>query len=294
MKKLLISVILLSAFFLLPGCDNNATNKVNTVGTSEVEQINEDESVSEHLTEKNASATLSENEIEISDELADSNEEVSIETENEGENVEESNAPSYSELVIGEVVVGGTVFFGRYEQDNNLDNGPEAIEWVVTSVEDDFATLLPVTALMCGDSEDASTLPQELYNNGFTEHEKELISEFHNVIDIDFISRYVERYGVEEWYYQSPYFTCMLQWSDYATAKYYAEYVLSSGNQPDGSLQVSYRFIIEDSEYLEGHWVDVTGGGRYGKQDLHIIDILRIIDDPWGTINPYIVIRTER
>ena len=37
---------------------------------------------------------------------------------------------------------GDTVTFGRYEQDNVIDNGPEPIEWIVLQVEDGKAWLL--------------------------------------------------------------------------------------------------------------------------------------------------------
>ncbi len=38
--------------------------------------------------------------------------------------------------------VGDIVTFGRYEQDNNLKNGPEPIEWIVLDVQDGKALLL--------------------------------------------------------------------------------------------------------------------------------------------------------
>ncbi len=236
MKKLFIAVILLSALFLLPGCDNNANSKVNTENSSEVEQINEEESASEDLTEKNASATLSENEMEISDELADSNEEASLETESEGENVEENKAPSYSELVIGEVAVGGTVFFGRYEQDNNLDNGPELVEWRVLSIEDGKATLVPAVAIMVGGLEDIHTLPQELYSDGFTDYEKELIVQFNDVIDSAFLSSYAGYIGSyemgQQMYGQSSSFTFAYDQSESVKAHYGSE-VFLAGVNPD-------------------------------------------------------------
>ena len=39
-------------------------------------------------------------------------------------------------------VAVGEVSFGHYEQDNNLENGPEPIEWIVLHVTDDKALLL--------------------------------------------------------------------------------------------------------------------------------------------------------
>jgi hypothetical protein len=38
--------------------------------------------------------------------------------------------------------IGSIVTFGRYEQDNNLDNGPEPIEWIVLDVQDGKTLLI--------------------------------------------------------------------------------------------------------------------------------------------------------
>ncbi len=40
------------------------------------------------------------------------------------------------------IAVGNTTTFGHYEQDNDLSNGPEPIEWLVLDVQDDRALLL--------------------------------------------------------------------------------------------------------------------------------------------------------
>ncbi len=45
--------------------------------------------------------------------------------------------------------VGGTVFFGRYEQDNKNENGEEPIEWQVLDVKDGKALLISKYALDC-------------------------------------------------------------------------------------------------------------------------------------------------
>jgi len=44
--------------------------------------------------------------------------------------------------ISGLFVEGNNVTFGHYEQDNNLDNGKEAIEWRVLEVTDEYAMLL--------------------------------------------------------------------------------------------------------------------------------------------------------
>ncbi len=45
-------------------------------------------------------------------------------------------------LAQGVPQVGDTVYFGRYEQDNVTENGPEPIEWMVLKVEDGKALML--------------------------------------------------------------------------------------------------------------------------------------------------------
>lgn len=46
-------------------------------------------------------------------------------------------------VIISETIaVGDIVTFGHYEQDNNLDNGPEPIEWIVLDVQDGKVLLL--------------------------------------------------------------------------------------------------------------------------------------------------------
>ena len=40
------------------------------------------------------------------------------------------------------VAVGDLITFGTYEQDNNPDNGPEPIEWVVLDVKDHKALVI--------------------------------------------------------------------------------------------------------------------------------------------------------
>ena len=49
------------------------------------------------------------------------------------------NKVTVSDPVLEETVI---VSFGRYEQDGNLENGPEPIEWIVLGVEDNKALLL--------------------------------------------------------------------------------------------------------------------------------------------------------
>lgn len=54
-----------------------------------------------------------------------------------------------SETVSGPVQVGDSIFFGKYEQDNNRSNGKEDIEWQVLDIKDGKAFVISVYALDC-------------------------------------------------------------------------------------------------------------------------------------------------
>lgn len=58
---------------------------------------------------------------------------------------EEPQEPVVSE----EISVGGIVTFGSYEQDNNLENGAEPIEWQVLDVKDEKALVISKYGLDC-------------------------------------------------------------------------------------------------------------------------------------------------
>ena len=84
--------------------------------------------------------------------------------------------------------VGGNVFFGAYEQDNDTSNGREDIEWLVLDMQDGKALLISKYALSCKPynkgGKDAtwenSSLREWLNNNfvnaAFTDAEKAVIS----------------------------------------------------------------------------------------------------------------------
>ncbi len=48
-----------------------------------------------------------------------------------------------------DITAGDIITFGTYEQDNNMDNGPEPIEWIVLEVRDGKAMLLSKYGLDC-------------------------------------------------------------------------------------------------------------------------------------------------
>ena len=53
-------------------------------------------------------------------------------------------------LSLSEAEIGSTVFFGSYEQDNDISNGKEEIEWIVLAKEVDKALVISRFALDCG------------------------------------------------------------------------------------------------------------------------------------------------
>lgn len=85
---------------------------------------------------------------------------------------------------ISEAKVGDTVLFGSYEQDNNLSNGAEAIEWLVLDKQDGKLLLLSKDALDCKKYNEEyvavtwetctlrSWLNEEFYNTAFSNTER--------------------------------------------------------------------------------------------------------------------------
>lgn len=53
------------------------------------------------------------------------------------------------EIDISTIRIGSYINFGTYEQDNNVENGKEAVEWLVLDVKDGKALLLSKYALDC-------------------------------------------------------------------------------------------------------------------------------------------------
>ena len=88
---------------------------------------------------------------------------------------------------------GNIVTFGHYEQDNNLENGPEPIEWVVLDVQDGKALLLSRygldekpyhqkdTGITWEDCTLRAWLNEDFLNAAFTEEEQSAIL----VTDVD-------------------------------------------------------------------------------------------------------------
>lgn len=65
------------------------------------------------------------------------------------ENTEISDSVEQKNNLMSKEVVGSTVIFGSYEQDNNLENGPEPIEWIVLDQKEDRVLLLSRYVIDC-------------------------------------------------------------------------------------------------------------------------------------------------
>ena len=294
MKKVLTSLALAILVITLTGCTDAEMAKYNQLKTEHPE-------LAQKYIEKYGEPTpdVTENEIQV--EVAPSEEpvkrtatlskvaeetaqpeEVEVAEEVKEEVKEEIKAPEYSDLVVGDVVAGNVVTFGRYEQDGDEANGPEAVEWIVLEVADGKATLLPTTCMMGGGDFDADTMSPEFYKTAFTDDEKAVISEFHNLITSDFLAKYAGGGGYT--YNQDSRFSCLTTYSEKLSSIGYGPL---SGTHPDGTYQSSYYFWTEG---YRSRWIDTTQG-------IHKIEELthkpRGASQSYGGINPYIVIYTE-
>ena len=102
------------------------------------------------------------------------------------------NKGTLSDPVLEETVI---ISFGRYEQDGNLENGPEPIEWIVLGVEDNKALLLskyilayrPMHSILeefdWKETELREWLEEEFFANAFT------LSEKHKMLRIELSSK---------------------------------------------------------------------------------------------------------
>ena len=90
--------------------------------------------------------------------------------------------------------VGKLVRFGTYEQDNDLTNGTEPIDWIVLDVQDNKAFLLSKYVLFAARYHNYENVPitweqcklreqlnNEFYNNAFSQSEKDSILLTHNI-----------------------------------------------------------------------------------------------------------------
>lgn len=100
---------------------------------------------------------------------------------------QESIKPQYYRALLMKADVGDTVFFGAYEQDNNISNGKEDIEWLVLAKEDNRLLVISQCALDCRqyNTDDANVkwecctlrewLNEDFFNGAFSDVEKAMI-----------------------------------------------------------------------------------------------------------------------
>ena len=60
-----------------------------------------------------------------------------------------SNLPAEENAVFTDVSIGDTIAFGRFEQDNDISNGPEKIEWIVLNQDGDTFLVISKYVLDC-------------------------------------------------------------------------------------------------------------------------------------------------
>lgn len=83
-------------------------------------------------------------------------------------------------LIKGKIEIGKTVRFGSYEQDNNISNGEEEIEWLVLDIQDGQALLLSKYALDAHCYDKRESYGSESVNWEESNLRKWLNNEFHN------------------------------------------------------------------------------------------------------------------
>lgn len=105
----------------------------------------------------------------------------------DSEEKQESIKPQYYRALLMKADVGDTVFFGAYEQDNNISNGKEDIEWLVLAKEDNRLLVISQCALDCRqyNTDDANVkwecctlrewLNEDFFNGAFSDVEKAMI-----------------------------------------------------------------------------------------------------------------------
>ena len=113
-----------------------------------------------------------------------------------------SAVPTVAPVTIPENLYAGmNLFFGRYEQDDNRDNGPEPIEWSILNLNNGSALLVSrygldhqaysdtAQAVNWADSSIRAWLNGRFYQNSFSDEEKS------RIIDADFISSEAPKWG---------------------------------------------------------------------------------------------------
>lgn len=189
MKKFFLTASTLFLLISLTGCTETEVSQYNQLKLEHPELVKEyeatssispeavekliqaDPSISDYVVQVERSTLLSVDDVESDGAVAGS-ELVSVDPEVAEPEVTE---PAYEEIVVGEVAEGNIITFGRYEQDNNLDNGPEPIEWSVFEVADGKVTLFPTKCMMWGSGLESNDLLNDFNSTAFNEDEQKLM-----------------------------------------------------------------------------------------------------------------------
>lgn len=202
MRKIIRYILILSIVILMTGCEE--TTAISQSVISNTNEMNQDKPAErEEATSIEADETLEKSEIgkkKVQTELPEDSSQVS-ESSSAANNDEESKEnefvaeeptvvePSYEEIVIGEVKEGSIITFGRYEQDNNAENGPEPIEWTVYEISDGKATLIPVKCLMWGLGVECDEKIEDFNMVAFNDYERKHIATEPCLMTAEFIAK---------------------------------------------------------------------------------------------------------
>ena len=188
MKKIAIFAALTLLLCLLGGCGNVATEPAEPTEFEEVMEFESAVPPTEVPTEAPTEAPTEPPENVARELIREGRYEEALE---KLEGVESEDAEFLRlRAVLGDVEEGEEVIFGRYEQDDDFENGDEAISWIVLKMEDNKAWLLsrdcldtlPYYDVFDGRSDWANCtlrtwLNVNFLNAAFTETEQQLILE---------------------------------------------------------------------------------------------------------------------
>ncbi|MBR5337540.1 MAG: hypothetical protein IK152_06105 [Lachnospiraceae bacterium] len=189
-------------------------------------------------------------------------------------------------------VVGGTVKFGAYEQDNDISNGPEPIDWIVLLRFDNGAYLL--MSKYCLDAMDYDSkekvnvkesaiikwLNGEFYSEAFNEEEKKFMNfystKYNGVVKTDFL---VSLTNPDMLMKNSPDIN-----QRKATA---TEYAKARGAQVEQGQSWYWLFPnMEKGVYPDSYAACVNYDGK-------IMEKISINKSTGGAVRPYIVVRLD-
>lgn len=272
MKKIARYISIMMIAVLLTGCEETSSTIQSTISDSA--EVNQVEPATSNVTSSvEANKTVEKSEIEtqvaqteIIKEDNQGNESSSDDNTEEpqaDEHISEEPAviePTYEEIVMGEVKEESVITFGRYEQDNNLENGPEPIEWYVFKLDDEKATLLPVKCLMCAKGIDTDARIEEFASTAFNEEEQKLLVSNPKLITEDMIAgrtALIEKTSNSDWYMQDNAFAFFKNYTEKAVEEgARVLYVHQNGYPVD-----FYHYIIWTDEHAVS-WSDATDGNN--------------------------------